>query len=208
MSIKDCGHHKDKKKILYKRIGYGILALVVVIGLIILIIWAVLRPSKPIFTLQDATLYSFNLTSPVQLTSIFQTTIVARNPNNKIGIYYDNLHVYANYHDQPISLSTLIPPTYQDSNEITIWSPFVQGENVPIASFIGTQIDGEIQSGSVYIVIKIDGRVRWKVGSMIVRSYHIHVNCPAYIPLGNPSIGIKVGNNAVKYQLTQRCNMN
>ncbi|CAO2839258.1 unnamed protein product [Amaranthus hypochondriacus] len=207
MSNKDCGHHKSKRKKLYKRIAVGILTFILIVGLIILIIWAVLKPSKPSFTLQDATLFSFNLTSPVQLTTIFQVTVVARNPNDKIGIYYDRLLVYANYRNQQITLPTSIPPNYQDTNAVSIWSPFLQGQNVPVAPFIGVQINGELQSGGVYILIRLDGRVRWRVGSFISGPYHIHVTCPAFIPLGNPNVGISVGKNAIKYQLTQGCSV-
>ncbi|KNA06098.1 hypothetical protein SOVF_184230 [Spinacia oleracea] len=205
MSVKDCGHHKDKKKILLKRIAAGILTFIFIVLLVILIIWAVLKPSKPSFVLQDATLYNFNLTSPAQLTSVFQVTVQSRNPNDKVGIYYDRMLTYATYHDQQISLPTSIPSTYQDTNGMNIWSPFLQGQSVPIAPYIGAQINNELQMGSVKLVIKMDGRVRFRVGSFVSGSYRIHVNCPAYIPIGNPNIGTMVGRNAIKYQIVQGC---
>uniref|UniRef100_A0A803MXX1 Late embryogenesis abundant protein LEA-2 subgroup domain-containing protein n=1 Tax=Chenopodium quinoa TaxID=63459 RepID=A0A803MXX1_CHEQI len=207
MSIKDCGHHKDKKKILLKRIFAGVLIFLFIVLLIVLIIWAVLKPSKPSFILQDATLYNFNLTSPAQLTSIFQVTVQSKNPNDKIGIYYDRLISYTTYHDQQITLPTSIPSTYQDTRGMNIWSPFLQGQSVPIAPYIGAQINNELQMGSVHLIIKLDGKVRFRVGSFVSGSYRIHVNCPAYIPMNNPGAGIMVGRNAIKYQLIQGCSV-
>ncbi|KAL2900050.1 NDR1/HIN1-like protein 1 [Bienertia sinuspersici] len=207
MSVKDCGHHEDRKKIIIKRIIAGVLAFIVLVLLTILIIWAVLKPSKPSFVLQDATLYSFNLTTPAQLTSIFQVTVQARNPNDKIGIYYDKLDTYASYHDQQITLPTSIPPTYQDTKGMNIWSPFLQGQSVPIAPYIGAQISQQMEMQNVQLLIKMDGRVRWRVGSFISGPYRIHVKCQAFIPLGNSDFGVSVGRNAVKYQLIQGCSV-
>ncbi|CAH2049774.1 unnamed protein product [Thlaspi arvense] len=60
--------------------------------------------------------------------------------------------------------------------------------------------------GTGLLNIKVDGRVRWKVGSFISGRYHLYVNCPAYISFGNTNSGISVG-PAVKYQLAQICHV-
>ncbi|PKI74724.1 hypothetical protein CRG98_005051 [Punica granatum] len=60
----------------------------------------------------------------------------------------------------------------------------------------------------VVIMIKLDGQVKWKLGVIAKGSYHITVKCPAYIPFGTNGTGIYVGNNAIKYQLLQRCGVN
>ncbi|KAK9734317.1 hypothetical protein RND81_04G131300 [Saponaria officinalis] len=207
MGVKDCGHHENKKKKLLIKIGLGILALLILIGLIILIIWAVLRPIKPKFVIQDATLYNFNLTSPTELNSVFQITVQSRNPNDKVGIYYDRLISYATYQNQQITLPTAIPPTYQDSKEINVWSPYLQGPSVPIAPYLCTAINQDIAMGSVQLVIKMDGRLRFKFGSFVSGTYRIHVNCNAFIPIGNTEAGIYVSRNVIKYTLFKSCDV-
>ncbi|KAK5787332.1 hypothetical protein PVK06_041986 [Gossypium arboreum] len=62
-------------------------------------------------------------------------------------------------------------------------------------------------AGSVFLMIKIDGRLRWKVGTFVTGRYHIHVRCPAYITFGEQSDGVLVGENAVKFQLFSRCSV-
>lgn len=207
MTIKDCGHHKDKKKILIKRIIIGTTISVSVVILTYLIARAIIKPSKPTFVLQDATLYNFNLTGPAQLTSLFQVTVQAKNPNDKAGIMYDKLITYATYHDQQITLPTTIPPTYQDTNGMNVWSPFLRGDSVPVAPYIGALINNDLQMGSVGLVIKLDGRVKWKLGCFHSAPYHIHVNCRAFIPMGDPNSGILVAKNVMKYQLIQGCSV-
>ncbi|KAJ7971659.1 Late embryogenesis abundant protein [Quillaja saponaria] len=206
MSVKECTQHKDKRRKIFRRIFAGILVFLFIVLLTIFIIWAVLRPSKPSFILQDATVFTFNTSSPNLLTSNFQITISSRNPNDKVGIYYDRLDAYAIYHNQQISLRVAIPPTYQGHKEVNVWSPYVFGTNVPVAPYNYDSLSQDQANGAVLVIIKIDGRVRWKVGAFVSGRYHIHVRCPAYITFGSRNTGINVG-NAVKYQLVQRCSV-
>ncbi|KAL8168146.1 hypothetical protein V2J09_009645 [Rumex salicifolius] len=208
MSVKDCGHHKDKKKELLKKIGIGVGIGVLLLLLLALVLWLVLRPaSKPEFVLQDVTVDTFNLTGypPDLITSTFRLTVQCRNPNGRISIYYDRLIVYATYHSQQITAPTSFPRIYQDTNGINIWSPYVTGVLVPIAPFIGQAIRQDQTAGNMLINFQMDGRMRWRVGAFVSATYHLQVNCPAYITVGNPNAGAVVGYHAVKYQLSQTC---
>jgi hypothetical protein len=176
-----------------------------IILVVVLLVWAILQPNKPRFILQDATVYAFNLSTPNLLTSNFQVTVSARNPNDKIGIYYDRLDVYATYRNQQITLRTAIPPTYQGHKDINVWSPFIYGTQVPVAPYNSVALGQDQANGAVQLTIKIDGRVRWKVGTFISGRYHLYVRCPAYITFGTRSTGVIVGDNAVKYQLVTNC---
>ncbi|KAJ9554802.1 hypothetical protein OSB04_009416 [Centaurea solstitialis] len=208
MSIKHCSHHEDKKKKILKRILAGFAILAVIVLIIFFITWAVLQPKKPRFVLQDATIYTFNVSAPILLSSNFQITIAARNPNAKIGIYYDKLDTYATYHSQQITYFTAIQPVYQGHKDTNIWSPFVYGTNVPVAPYNGAALSQDQANGAIGLVIKMSGRVRWRVGSFISGRYHIHVTCPAYIPFGNKNSGIAGVVTGVKYQLAQKCSVN
>ncbi|KAL3379368.1 hypothetical protein AABB24_000199 [Solanum stoloniferum] len=209
MSDKKCSHHKSKKKKLIRRCCAGFLIFLFLALLTILIVWAILQPKKPRFILQDTTIFTFNVSAPNIFSTSIQTTIYARNPNSKIGIYYDNMDIYAMYHNQQITYYTQIPPVYQGHKDVNIWSPFVYGNNIPIAPYNGPGLSEDQQNGGVWLDFKIDGRVKWKVGSITTGHYHLHVTCSAYVPLGDrPTYGgVMVGNNAVKYQLARDCSV-
>ncbi|XP_010262976.1 PREDICTED: NDR1/HIN1-like protein 12 [Nelumbo nucifera] len=200
----DCGKHGHKRKKFIQRICAGILFFILLILFVVFLVWAILRPTKPKFTLQDVTVFQFNVTGSNLLNSNMQITLSSRNPNDKIGIYYDRLDVFAEYSNQQITLPTRLPPTYEGHKDINIWSPFVYGSNVPIAPYLAASLSQDQNIGMVLIKIKVDGRVRWKVGTWISGNYHIHVNCPAYITFGSRNTGIQVG-TAFKYQLVQPC---
>ncbi|XP_009606939.1 NDR1/HIN1-like protein 12 [Nicotiana tomentosiformis] len=210
MTAKDCGHHEDEEgHKLPRRLFAAVIGFIILILFIILLIWLILRPTKPHFILQDATVYAFNVSTPSFLTTNIQITVASRNPNAKIGIYYDKLDVYATYRGQQITLPTLLPPTYQGHKDVAIWSPFVYGNSVPVAPYLGNALSQDQMVGTVLLNIKIDGRVRWKVGSFISGRYHLYVNCPAYVGVGGKIIGnsVSVGSSAIKYQLVQNCHV-
>jgi len=209
MSVKECNHHKGKKHKRLRKIFWGIIIFLFIVLVTILIIWAILKPSKPSFILQDVTVYAFNATVPNFLTSNFQVTVSSRNPNDKIGVYYDRLDTYVTYRSQQVTYRTAIPPSYQGHKEVDVWSPFVYGTNVPVAPYNFVGLSQDQTNGNVLVVVKLDGRVRWKVGAFISGHYHIFVRCPAFITFGSRSNGISVGDSgAVKYQLVQRCTVN
>ncbi|KAL3536040.1 hypothetical protein ACH5RR_004501 [Cinchona calisaya] len=201
---KECTHHKEKKKRIIWRLCAGLIIFNFILLLLILLIWAVLQPKKPRFILQDATVFNFNVSAPNILTSSIQVTIYSRNPNDKIGIYYDKLDVYATYNNQQITYYTAIPSVYQGHKDVNVWSPFILGNNVPIAPYNGVQLTSDQSNGALQLTIKIDGRVKWKVGTFTSGRYHLHAACWANIPLGNRGTGISVG-TGIKYQLSQSC---
>ena len=204
---KDCGNHGKTRRTQARRCCACLLVFNFILLLTILLVWAILQPTKPKFILQDATVYAFNVSSPNLLTSSFQVTLLSRNPNDKIGVYYDRLVVYAVYRNQQITLRTQIPSTYQGHKDINVWSPFIYGNSVPVSPNNAESLLQDQSSGTVMLLIKADGRVRWKVGTFISGRYHLYVRCPAYITFGTKSTGIEVGNNAVKYQLVQQCSV-
>ncbi|KAF8016062.1 hypothetical protein BT93_H1576 [Corymbia citriodora subsp. variegata] len=202
-------HHHHKWRKIWRRVFQVSLVVLFIILLIVLITWAILHPHKPRFTLQDATVYVFNASAiPSLLTSTIQVTVSSHNPNDNIAIYYDRLDIYATYQDQQITLTTSIPPTYEDTKDANVWSPILSGISVPISPYHAAALTQDQDHGFVTLMIKLSGRVRWRVGSFTSGGYHIFVNCPAYITFGSKSTGIAVGNNAVKYQLMQACSVN
>ncbi|XP_042475596.1 NDR1/HIN1-like protein 1 [Macadamia integrifolia] len=193
-----------KRKDPIRAVFAACLALVILILFLILLIWLILRPTSPQFTLQDVTVYQFKVTSPNYLTSSIQVTISSRNPNDRIGIYYDKLDIFATYRDQQITLPVFLLPTYEGHKDITVWSPFISGNSVPIAPYLATALNEDQNAGFVLVNIKVLGKLRWRVGTWISGHYGINVNCPAYMRFGNPGSGAKIVAGS-KYTLSQTC---
>ncbi|XP_058773675.1 NDR1/HIN1-like protein 1 [Vicia villosa] len=216
--IKQCEYHENEHRHLIRRVFAGILTFIILILLTIFLIWIILQPTKPRFLLQDATVFAFNLTStgetpslttptPNTLTLTIQVTLSSLNPNSKIGIYYNKLDAYASYRGQQISLATGVPETYQGHRDISVWSPILYGSAVPVSPYLSEILRQDLTSGGVLVNIKVNGRVRWKVGTWVSGRYHIDVNCPAFIRVAGDKggDGFGVSGPAVKFQLSQSC---
>ncbi|KAL8196089.1 hypothetical protein R6Q57_025089 [Mikania cordata] len=199
----DCnGHQNADHRKLYRHAAAVICFVIILILIVILLIFIILRPSKPNFTLQDVKLYAFNISTT--LTSNLQITISSRNPNYRIGIYYDKLNVYASYWNQQITLPTVIPPTYQ--GQVSVWSPYLYGTEVPMAPYLALSLAEDQTAGMVLVTVKAAGKVRWKVGNFVSAGYRLNVNCPAYVTFGKMDGGYVVGPD-VKYQFVEGCHV-
>ncbi|MBA0558045.1 hypothetical protein Golob_015082 [Gossypium lobatum] len=201
----DCGRHDDKQQ-LAKRVAVAIFGFLIVFAIVVFLVWAILHPTQPHFILQDVTIYAFNLTAPNYLTSNMQITLVSRNPNERIGIYYHKIDVLASYRNQQITLPTLIPRTYQGHRDVTVWSPLLYGNAVPVAPFLEVGLNQDMNAGMVLLNVKAFGQLKWKVGTWISGRYQININCPVYISFTGPTKAIQVG-VAMKYQLVQSCSV-
>lgn len=164
MTVKDCDHHHHhdcERRRLYRRIACAIFTVLLLISLVIFLIWAILRPSKPRLILQDVTVFGLNVSSvpPAAISTTMQVTISSHNPNSRIGVYYQIMDVYAAYRGQQVTLPTLLPPTYQGHNDVTVWSPFLYGEAVPVAPEFAEALNEDNNVGAMLFNIKINGQV-------------------------------------------------
>ncbi|KAL0709172.1 hypothetical protein Bca4012_016150 [Brassica carinata] len=210
MAVKECGSNESKSPRLLNFIRRNIIWLIILITVTIIgcvLAW-ILHTPKPRFILQDATVFSFNVSGdpPNLLTSSIQTTLISRNTNGKTGIYYDRLDVYASYQNQQITLPTSIPVTYQGHEEVNVWSPFVGGRYVPIARTNALSLIQEQSRGAVKVLVHVDGKIRWKVGPF-TRTSRLFVRCPAFISFGNSAAGVVVWGRGVKYTLVTVCSV-
>uniref|UniRef100_A0A0E0BFJ6 Late embryogenesis abundant protein LEA-2 subgroup domain-containing protein n=1 Tax=Oryza glumipatula TaxID=40148 RepID=A0A0E0BFJ6_9ORYZ len=126
---KDCGNHGDDDiRQACRRLLTILFGLALIVAIIALIVYLVLRPTHPRFFLQDATLRQLDLsnssTSGV-LSTALQVTVASRNPNDRVGVYYDRLDVYASYKYQQITLAASLPPVYQGHGDVDVWSPSI-----------------------------------------------------------------------------------
>lgn len=155
---------------------------------VVFVIYLALHPHKPRFYLQNATVRQLNLSNGL-LTSSLQFSVVSHNPNNRIGVIYDDLNTYASYLGQQITGECPLPPFYQDHNDINVLAPILNGNAVPLATFVCEHLNYERQNGLLSLTLKMDGRVRWKVGTWTSGHYHLNVNCWAILGMNNNDIG-------------------
>ncbi|TVU26839.1 hypothetical protein EJB05_29404, partial [Eragrostis curvula] len=109
--------------------------------------------------LQDATLKQLDLANVSGvLSTALQVTIASRNPNSRVGVYYDRLDVYASYKYQQVTVGASLPPVYQGHGDVDVWSPVLSGPNVPFAPYLADALGKDVANGYLIMEVKIDGR--------------------------------------------------
>ncbi|XP_050235849.1 NDR1/HIN1-like protein 26 [Mercurialis annua] len=151
---------------------------------LILVVWIILRPGKPQFSLKEAHIYQLNLSGPNLLNSSIQLTLFSQNPNEKVGIYYDELQAYAAYKGQQITVETTLPPFYQGHKDSNLLTASLIGAGLPVASSFGFEVGRDQTVGKLVVNLKVNGRLRWKVGTWVSGRYRLNVNCVAVMGFG------------------------
>lgn len=173
------GLHVGKLK--YRRLLCALSSFSLTVLSVVFAVWLILRPSKPEFYLRDAGVYQLSLASPRLLNSTVQFTLVSRNPNARVGVYYDQLRAYAAYKGQLITAELAFPPFYQGHEDTNLLSASLSGAGVPVAASFGYEVGRDQTAGRLPIRLRLDGRVRWKVGTWVSGQYHIEVDCVAVV---------------------------
>ncbi|PON71963.1 Late embryogenesis abundant protein [Parasponia andersonii] len=183
-SPKHCGKQGVNIEKLYKKLVFFGSALFTTLLSIILLVWLILRPTKPEFSLKEADIYQLKLSNAHLLNSSIQLTILSKNPNQKVGIYYDELQVYATYKGQQITLYTSLPPFYQGHEDSNLLSASLIGTGLPVAPSFSYEVGRDQTAGKLVLNLKVNGRLRWKVGTWVSGRYRLNVNCVAVMDFG------------------------
>uniref|UniRef100_A0A803PQH4 Late embryogenesis abundant protein LEA-2 subgroup domain-containing protein n=1 Tax=Cannabis sativa TaxID=3483 RepID=A0A803PQH4_CANSA len=186
-SPKHCAKQGVNVEKAYKKLVCAGSALFTTILSIILLVWLILHPTKPEFSLKEADIYLLNLSNVNLLNSSIQLTLFSKNPNQKIGIYYDELQVYATYKGQQITLYTSLPPFYQGHEDTNLLSASLVGIGLPVAPSFGYEVERDKNVGRLVLNLKLNARLRWKVGTWVSGKYRLNVNCVAVMAFG-PSL--------------------
>ncbi|XP_004502763.1 NDR1/HIN1-like protein 26 [Cicer arietinum] len=167
----------------YKKIFFAFSALFTTILLFILVIYFILRPTKPQFSLKEVDIYQLNFSGPI-LNSSIQLTLLSKNPNQKVSIYYDELLVYATYKTQQITSHSFLPPFYQGQQETNLLSASLVGNGLPVAPLIVYEMGHDQIDGRLVLNLKGNGKLRWKIGTWVSGRYRFNVNCVSIVAFG------------------------
>lgn len=126
-----------------------------------------------------------------------QTTVAAVNTNDHVGIYYDATDAYAEYKGVMITVPTSLPVAYQGHRDQSVWSPYLRSfdSGVALPPVLAVALAQDETAGYVLVNVRVDGWIRWKVGTWISGHYHLRVNCPALLTVngGKGSYGDVAG---------------
>ncbi|XP_028756890.1 uncharacterized protein At1g08160-like [Neltuma alba] len=148
---------------LLRYIAVAILALIVLAGIVVLIIWLVVKPKRFMYSVEDASIHNFNLTDANHLYANFDFNIRAYNPNSRVSIYYDTMEVAVVYEDQTLATNA-VQPFIQRHRNVTNLKVSLTAKTVALYGSLPKDLKLERSSGDIELDVWIKARIRFKVG--------------------------------------------
>ncbi|XP_059463666.1 NDR1/HIN1-like protein 10 [Corylus avellana] len=158
--------------------------LLVIVALVGFVFWLLFRPNEVKFRVTDASLTQFNFsTADNTLHYNLALNISVRNPNKRIGIYYDGIEANAYYQGQRFDTETPAP-FYQGHKNTSVLSPVFKGQQlVTLGATEVSNFDSDKSAGIFGITLKLKLRIRFKVGWFKVGHFKPKIKCGLNVPL-------------------------
>jgi|UniRef100_A0A2N9GIX2 hypothetical protein len=166
-----------------------VFTVLILVGIAAVIFWFLVRPNNLKFYVTDASLTQFNFTTNNNLQYNLDLNITVRNPNKRIGIYYDTIQASTYYEGQRFDTVSLTP-FYQGHKNTSLLSQVFDGQKLVL---LGTSevsnFNSEKSNGVYSIDVKLNLKIRVKVGWIKIGHFKPKIDCGLKVPLSGSSSG-------------------
>lgn len=170
-----------------------IFTIAIILGIIIVVLWLIFRPNRVKFDATDASLTQFDFsTTNNTLYHNLALNMTIRNPNKRIGIYYDKIEANAFYQGERFSTVELDPFYQGHKNTSSLRALFKGQQLVMLGSNEISNYNDDKKSGLYNIDVKLYMRIRLKFGWVKSPKVKPKIKCDLQIPLD--SNGKSTGN--------------
>uniref|UniRef100_A0A5B7AY86 Late embryogenesis abundant protein LEA-2 subgroup domain-containing protein n=1 Tax=Davidia involucrata TaxID=16924 RepID=A0A5B7AY86_DAVIN len=161
---------------LVRCIAIVLLALIVLVCIVVLTIWLVIKPKRLVYTIEDGSIYGFNLTTKNHLNATFNFVLRSYNPNRRVSIYYDKLEVMVYYSDEVVAFNT-VDPFFQPHRNVTRLGVKPVAQDVSMLGSEARDLRLEKSAGVVELDILVKAKIRFKVGVWKSRRRTLRILC-------------------------------
>ncbi|KAL1223247.1 NDR1/HIN1-like protein 6 [Cardamine amara subsp. amara] len=179
----------------------SLLLLIVVVGATIGILYLVFKPKLPDYSIDRLQLTRFTMNQDLSLSTSFNVTITAKNPNKKIGIYYeDGSKITVWYRETQLSNGSL-PKFYQGHENTTVIFVEMTGQTQDASGLRTTIEDQQQRTGNIPLRIRVNQPVRVKFGKLKLFEVRFSVRCGVLIDSLATNNVIKIQSSSCKFRL-------
>uniref|UniRef100_A0A1D1YLU0 Putative syntaxin-24 n=1 Tax=Anthurium amnicola TaxID=1678845 RepID=A0A1D1YLU0_9ARAE len=164
-----------------------LIAAMILLGVLVIVLWLALRPSDIKFRVTSASLAQFNLTSSPgdgnnNLLYNLTTVVSIRNPNKRVGVYYDWLEATAEFEGERFAWTPL-PSFYQGhKNTTTLYPSFAGSSAINLSGSDVSDFGMQQQAGAFEVTLRLRARYRFKIRSIKTRRTTMKVRCYLTVP--------------------------
>uniref|UniRef100_A0ACD5Y966 Uncharacterized protein n=1 Tax=Avena sativa TaxID=4498 RepID=A0ACD5Y966_AVESA len=159
-----------------------LVTVLVVAGILALVLYFIFRPHMIAATVDSASLTTFTLSPSSALTYNLTVAMTVRNPNKRVGLYYDSVEALALYEDQRFGYAPL-DAFYQGTEASTKVSPVFGGQQVLEGDVTASNFRGQQSGGAFDVEVKLNAKLRVKVWAFKVAGPRARISCPLNLPV-------------------------
>ncbi|XP_020595443.1 NDR1/HIN1-like protein 10 [Phalaenopsis equestris] len=165
-------------------LAFLLISLIIFFGLVILIFYLSVRPTTISYSVDDAHIRNYNLSSG-ELNATFDFTLLAPAP-----IYYDSVAVAVWYDDQMLAFREL-PPFYQPKRNATRLVLALSATAAPLLGPVAEGLKHDRSAGEVALEVRVRALIRFKVGAAKTKHYVMRVYCAPVVVRFSPAEGFQ-----------------
>ncbi|KAG8373549.1 hypothetical protein BUALT_Bualt11G0036100 [Buddleja alternifolia] len=176
-----------------------ILLLILILGIMAAVIYFVFRPKIPNFSVDSMRITQFNLGNDNSLSATFNVNITARNPNRRIGIYYENgSHLSVLYMGTRLCEGSL-PRFYQGHRNTTVLNIELAGQTRDATGLLQS-LQAQQQTGSIPLNLRARVPVRIRLGRLKLTRWRFLVRCSLMVDSLAQDNVIRVRNSRCRFR--------
>ncbi|KAJ6764341.1 LATE EMBRYOGENESIS ABUNDANT (LEA) HYDROXYPROLINE-RICH GLYCOPROTEIN FAMILY [Salix koriyanagi] len=157
-------------------------------------------PKLPKFSIDSLQITKFNLTSNSSLSATFNVTITAKNPNKKVGVYYEGgSHISVWYTGTNLCQGSL-PKFYQGHRNTTVLNVLLSGQTDDGSTLITSLQQQQQQTGTIPLSLRVNQPVRIKLGKLKLMKVKFRVRCRLDIDSLSVNNAITIRNSSCKFR--------
>ncbi|CAL9042336.1 unnamed protein product [Musa banksii] len=178
----------------------AIVILIVVIAVAAGVLYLVFRPKIPKYSVDRLAVSSFAVDDNATVAVTFNVTVTARNPNRRIGIYYQGgSDLSAWYTDERLCTGSF-PAFYQGHRNTTVLHVLLAGE-AKIGSELLTELLQQQQTGTIPLAVRGVVPVRVKLGKLKLWKVRFKVRCSLVVNSLSASGDVSIRSSSCKFKL-------
>ncbi|XP_022153825.1 NDR1/HIN1-like protein 6 [Momordica charantia] len=175
--------------------------LLIAIGIVVGILYLVFRPKLPEYSIDKLQVTQFALSGNDRLDATFNLNLTTRNPNKKIGIYYEGgSHISAWYRGTKLCEGAL-PRFYQGHRNTTVLNVPLVGVTENATALLTTLQQQQQQSGNIPLNLNVKQPVRIKLGSLKLMKVKFYASCRLLVDSVSANNDIAIKDSSCNFKL-------
>ncbi|KAJ4978947.1 hypothetical protein NE237_009727 [Protea cynaroides] len=165
----------SSRKNLFRFIIVTVLALIVLAGITVLIVWLVIRPKQLVYTIEDGSVHGYDMKYN-HVNASFNFLMKVQNPSRKVSVFYDSMQVTVLYDDEPIAFD-IVEPFFLSHHNVTHLMLKPVARSAPLLASTARGLSAERSFGEMELTIKMKAKIRYKVGKWKSSKRNLWTTC-------------------------------